>query len=161
MNLTEEPLDDEMEQSLKKAAQEGAVLIGLDPQVTDASIIVERIDDFVSKLQQGSIGQANPTLDFALPLGSLWGEQLVRALGWQWAAVTFHDLEDTKAVGVFSPDRALAIYPLHFVYSCQESLAPVTIFLAYNILVDGSRVPPLPERCYENVMDNVHPSKAG
>ena len=74
---------------------------------------------------------------------------------WQWASVTFHDFEGSQAAGVFSPDRALAIYPFHFVYGCMENGAPVTILLSYNMLVDGTRIPALPKRGYENVMDNV------
>jgi hypothetical protein len=94
--------------------------------------------------------------DPAYTFGSLWGEQLVRQLGWEWGRVTFHDHGDTRAIGVFSPDRALAIYPFHFVHACLRRDTPVTILLAFDILVEAKRVPPLPPRGYENVMDNVH-----
>ncbi len=92
----------------------------------------------------------------AYTFGSLWGTQLVRQLGWEWGWVTFHDHGDTRAIGVFSPDRALAIYPFHFVHGCLRRNTPVTILLAFDILVDGKRVPRLPPGGYENVMDNVH-----
>lgn len=94
--------------------------------------------------------------DLAYTLGSLWGEQLVRQFGWRWAWVTFHDHDDSRTIGVFSPDRALAIYPFHFIHGCLRTHAPVTILLAFDILVDGKRVPSLPPGGYENVMDNVH-----
>jgi hypothetical protein len=70
----------------------------------------------------------------------------------------FHDRGDAEAVGVFSRDRSLAIYPFHFVFSCLEERAPVTILLAFQILSEGTRVPKLPAGGYENVMDNVHHS---
>ena len=83
MNLTEEPLDEEMLQNLRGAAEEGGALVGVDVQLADASSIIARIDGFVFDWQQGKRGTQDQTLDLSLPLGSLWGEQLVRSLGWQ------------------------------------------------------------------------------
>lgn len=94
--------------------------------------------------------------EVALLLASLWGEQLVRQFGWEWGSMIFHDHGNTTAVGVFSPDRSLAIYPFHFIFRCLEEDAPVTLLLAFQILKDASRIPALPEGGYENVMDNVH-----
>ncbi|MFX1398075.1 MAG: hypothetical protein ACFFAS_13645 [Promethearchaeota archaeon] len=92
----------------------------------------------------------------SLPLGCLWGEQLVRELNWEWAEVIQHDHEDLKIVGVFSEDRSLAIYPFHFVHGCIENKATVTIALAYNMLKEGSSIPKLPSKGYENVMDHIN-----
>ncbi|MEZ6081394.1 MAG: hypothetical protein R3C09_11010 [Pirellulaceae bacterium] len=154
-NITEVNIDAELVGNIEFSAQEAASLLGLDADAT-ALDRVRAVDKFVYAWQKGERPQTAEGEDLSMTLGSLWGQQLTSELGWQWAAVTFHDFEDSKAVGVFSPDRALAIYPFHFVYGCMENSAPVTILLAYNLLVDGSKIPPLPKNGYENVMDNVH-----
>lgn len=153
-NLTEERIDAELLANIEGAAAEAAMMLGISMEEPELKI-VEAVDEFVFASQKGEQSGMTDDEDPALSLGSLWGQQLVRSLGWQWAAVQFRDA-DSKAVGVFSPDRSLAIYPFHFVYGCLENQAPVTILLSFNLLVDGSRIPPLPSAGYENVMDNVH-----
>lgn len=156
MNITENPLDDEMLASIRDCASDAAALLQLDTSTESAIKIVESVDACVYELQKGRGPKLEVDDDPAMVLGSLWGEQLCTKLGWQWAAVTFLDQEDSQAVGVFSPDRSLAIYPFHFVFGCLENQAPVTIALAFNMLVDGSKIPELPPGGFENVMDNVH-----
>lgn len=160
MNVTETSISSEMQNNIRNCACDAAQLLGVDLKGATPVALVEAVDQFVHQWQKGerpdSAGEDDE--DYSLTLGSLWGEQLVRELGWQWAKVIFRDHEDSTAIGVFSADRSLAIYPFHFVYGCIENEAPVTILLAFNILVDGTRVPELPAGGYENVMDSVHHS---
>jgi hypothetical protein len=154
MRVTEEPIDPEILESLAGAAGEAAELarIGVDAAPLE---IVTAINDFVRQEQKEPAEDADHWDDRALPLGSLWGLQFVRQFGWQWANVTLHDHGDVKAMGVFSPDRSLAIYPFYFIFGCLENQAPVTILLAFNMLAEG-KIPPLPANGYENVMEGVH-----
>ncbi len=155
MNISETALDEEVLTHIQASAAAGAALLDVDLKYASADTIVESIDVYVSQRQRGD--QENVEDDEAdIALGSLWGQQLVRQFGWEWSSVTFVDHSDATAIGVFSPDRSLAIYPFHFVYGCFENNAPVTILLAFNMLKDGSRIPELPPRGFENVMDNVH-----
>jgi len=156
MDISEETLDTETMDSILGCADEACELLHVDSVADDPSEIVSKIDQHVFVLQKGNGPIVSEDDDPALLLGSLWAQQMVRQFGWQWAGVTFHDHEDSKAVGVFSPDRSLAIYPFHFIWGCLENEAPVTIELSFNILKDASRVPSLPAKGYENVMDNVH-----
>lgn len=156
MNATETELDNQMLEEIRQSAREGAELIGVDLEAQSPQEIVEKIDAFVSQQQRRKKSTSGDHDAAEIALGGLWGEQLVRALGWEWSSVTFHDHNNANAVGVFSPDRSLVIYPLHFIFSCLENAAPVTILLAFNMLQDGSRIPELPPRGFENVMDNVH-----
>jgi hypothetical protein len=153
---SEIPLDSETADMIVRCAQAAEVMLKLDATSLTAAEVVTAIDRCLVAMQQNT-GPAVPEEDDpAFTLGSLWGNQLVRELGWEWSIVTFEEHNDTEAVGVFSPNRELAIYPLHFVWACLENAAPVTIKLAFEILTDGSRVPPLPPKSYENVMDHVH-----
>lgn len=158
MNITEQSIDSELLDDLAKCAARAIKLLGLDPENDSAETIITAIDAFVFETQQGNTRDfdLNEDEDLPLMLGSAWGVQLVRSLGWQWSSVIFHDHDDVPAVGVFSVDRSLAIYPLHFIYGCLEHDAPVTIALAWSILNDGTRVPELPANGFENVMEHVH-----
>lgn len=162
MNVTEKQIDDETLDSIREYAQEAAewLEIGLTDELKPEDIVAA-VDQRVHEIQKQGPGEdaektADTNEEAALTLASLWGEQLVRHLGWHWAKIAFHDHDDAEAIGVFSPDRSLAIYPFHFVFSCFEDGVPVTILLAFDVLSDGQRVPDLPKRGYENVMDNVH-----
>ena len=153
--ILEEAIGEEMLGHIQGCASDAATLLGLDLESPEEEI-VKVVDECVHAWQKGDRLKLSEDDDPALTLGSLWGQQLVRKLSWQWAGVTFQEHDEAKAVGVFSPDRALAIYPFHFVFGCLENDAPVTIMLAFEMLVEGSRVPELPPNSYENVMDNVH-----
>ena len=154
--LHEQPLDPETADTIQQCAQAAASMLNLDVGALSPASIIAAIEECLLAMQEGAGPQVPEDDDPSFTLGSLWGNQLVRALGWQWAVVTFDEQKDSQAVGVFSPDRALAIYPLHFVWNCLENAAPVTLKLAFVILTDGTRVPPLPPKTYENVMDHVH-----
>ncbi|MCO8120888.1 hypothetical protein NHH03_04000 [Stieleria sp. TO1_6] len=154
-SISESPILAEHVDLVHKVANDAATFLGVDPNSAPPETVVERVDDFVYRLQKGEVA-APEGEDVEVYFGCLWGQQLVRELGWQWANVTFHDHGDSQAMGVFSPDRSLAIYPFHFITGCLENGAPVTIMLAFNTLRDGESVPALPPQAYENVMDNVH-----
>lgn len=167
MNLTERPMDEDTLAAIEQFAEEAAHWLELENvDAVSPEPIVAAIDELVYELQKAIMAEeaalegAESALpdaeDASLTLASLWGQQLVRQFGWQWATVVFHELDNTEAVGVFSPDRSLAIYPFHFVFSCLEDRAPVTILLAFHVLQASDRVPELPAYSYENVMDNVH-----
>ncbi|MEK6250220.1 MAG: hypothetical protein N2C12_18695 [Planctomycetales bacterium] len=155
MDITENPIDAKMLGNIDGCAVDATTMLGLDASSPEEQV-VHTIDAFVHAWQKGQRPELPEDVDLSLTMGSLWGQQLIRKLDWQWAGVTFHDHDDTVALGIFSPDRALVIYPFHFIYGCMENDAPVTIMLSYNMLSDGSKIPSLPPKGYENVMDNVH-----
>ena len=86
----------------------------------------------------------------------MWGDQLVRAYQWEWAIVKFHEHGDSTAPGVLSPDRALAIYPIHFIIGClQDPTVDATILLAFNMLEADTSSDTKPGS-YFNLMDGVN-----
>jgi hypothetical protein len=154
MSISEYSVEPHILDGIEGSADEGASLAGVaieDPPLK----IVTAINKFVSKPPKGPSGRVDNWTDRALPLGSLWGQQLVRQFGWEWSGVVFHDRSDTKAIGVFPKDRSLAIYPWHFVFGCRENNAAVTILLAFNMIL-AERIPAQDKGEYVNVMDHVH-----
>ena len=155
-NITESRPDEERMRLLGLVAQEAAEYLGLSLDTDSAEYIVAAVNDCVRAIKKGE-GPAFPEdAEVDLLLGCLWGPQLTRAFDWEWANITFHDHGDTKAVGVVSPTRDLAIYPFHFVYGCIENKATVTILLSFNMLKERVAASTYPEYSYENVMDHVH-----
>jgi len=151
MRVSERGIEPHILEGIEGSAAEGAELVGVSAD-DPPERVVEAIDAFVSK-PPGGAGVDNWT-DRALPIGSLWGRQLVRRFGWEWSAVVFHGEGDSKAVGVFSKDRSLAVYPWHFVFGCLENGAPVTILLAFRMLAAGA-VPAQTPGGFVNVMERV------
>ncbi len=92
-----------------------------------------------------------------LPIGTLWGEICVSELGGEWVKVRFED--DSGAIGVFSKDRSVGIYPWYFVLGCVENGAPVTIELAWNML--RARARPRIEQPAGRVGSNRYASRHG
>jgi len=154
--ITDEAVDEETMASIKACAVDGASLLKIDSAVLSSDEIVDAIDHGVVKLQKSGGLPVSEEEDPAVLLGSLWGYQLVQTFGWQWTIVTFREHNNTQAIGVLALDRSLAIYPFHFIMGCLENDAPVTIQLAFNILKDQTRIPPLPPNGYENVMEHAH-----
>jgi hypothetical protein len=154
--LNDEPLDEKTMGSIRGCAGDALAVLGLDPSTAPASI-VEAADAFAHRWQKGDrppTDEVEDTEEARLFFGSLWGEQLCRQFGWEWARIEFSD--KTAAFGVVSPDRSLAIFPLDFMLGCmQDPGVDVTVALSFNMLLAGS-VPKMGPRSYTNVMAQVH-----
>ena len=150
-------LTEETSQGLRASSAEGAALIGVGVDAAPDAI-VDAIDSFVFAWQGGDRPpkRSFDPEDVPFSLGSLWGEQLVRSFGWEWRMITFHSHGDTNAPGVLSPDRALAVYPIHFLIGClRDPDVDATIMLSYNML-KANKIGEVPAGEYMNLMDGVH-----
>lgn len=155
MKITEGSIPDSTRESLIGAAGEGAEIIGVSLQ-SPPTEIVKAINAFVAKPpKKWFFSKIDNWSDRALPLGCLWGLQLVREFDWEWTSVTFHGQGGSKAIGVFSKNRSIGVYPFEFIFGCLENQAPVTIMLAFNMLSSG-KIPDLPPGEFQNLMDGVH-----
>ena len=155
--MNEEPLNDETMASIRGCANDALQVLGPKYASSDPATVVEAVDNFAYRWQKGkrpSTDVVEDTEQARLIFGSLWGEQLVKQFGWEWAQVNFSD--ESVAFGVVSPDRSLVIYPLDFMLGCmQDPGVDVTVALSFNMLLAGS-VPKMKQWSYANVMDGVH-----
>ena len=155
MDCAERPLADAVVTNLRGCAADGRRLLGLPADATPAAVVAA-VDAFVHRWQRGDRPGGVAADDVPYVMGSLWGEQLVAALGWAWAEVTFRRHADVPAAAVVSADRALAVFPIHFVLACAtDPDADVTIALAFERLAAG-RVDGFTPGGFANVMDVVH-----
>jgi hypothetical protein len=155
-NISEQPINPKTLASLQNCARDGMKLLQLDA-TAEPKAIVAAVDDFVYKWQknQRPAPEVLNAEDAPYIMGSLWGEQVVRQLGWEWAKIIFHDNKDTVAHGVFTPDRALAIYPIPFVLrAMRDPRVDATIALSFNMLVAG-KIRNLKPGEYSNLMPTI------
>ncbi len=160
MSTTEEPVDQSISEHLDGSAGEGATLVGVtldDPPLS----IVEAINRFLEPPKKKgwfSKPKADPSIDNwvdrALPIGSLWGQTMVRHFGWHWASLIQHDHDDFKAIAVVNEDRSLAVFPFHYCFGCLENHVYPTILLAFNMLEAG-KIPQQSRNGFANLMDGV------
>lgn len=162
-NVSEKPVEPKTLQIFKNCARDALGVLGLAEGTSDPDTVVSAIDEFVYQWQKGK--RPSPKVleaeDAPYIIGSLWGEQLIKRFGWEWAMVTFHDHGDSSAPGVFSPDRGLAVYPIHFLTGCFENPGvDATILLSYNMLAAGKTRETIEGReinrkAYFNLMEGV------
>ena len=87
-----------------------------------------------------------------LSLSSLWGIQLNKQFGWDWAA---KQLKDGETLGVFSPDNSMAIYSVKYLnFTMQNPAVIPTIKLAFNMIKDNA-LPKFPADSFTDVMSGV------
>lgn len=158
--ISEKPVSPDTLLSIKKCARSASKVLGIEPRASTPSVIAAAVDEFVHQWQKGNRPDYSVLTqdDAPLIIGSLWGEAIVSRFKWQWAMVNFHDHNNAVAPAVLSPDRSLAIYPLHFLLGCfNDPHVDVTILLSYNMLkagsLDGMKLKP---GSYYNLMDSVH-----
>jgi len=156
MEVKENPIPATMRKEIKQHMADASLMVHVDTEVDTPGAIIGAIDVFLCNWQEGERPDLDEDDDVALALGSLWGEQLVEALDWQWASVTFPGKKKPVVVlGVFSPDRAAALYPFHAVRACLDKGAPVVVRLLFSALMEGTKLRNLPPRGYQNVMELI------
>ena len=155
MDCDDRPITDVMLTNLRGCCADAMALLGLPATATPADRVAAA-DAFVHRWQRGDRPPGVDPADVPYLIGSLWGEAVVDALGWSWRLVTFRRHADVPAAAVVSPDRSLAIFPIHVVLAAADDAhADVTIRLSFDHLSDG-RLDGFTPGGFANVTDVVH-----
>jgi hypothetical protein len=118
--------------------------------------IVMAVDECVYQHQKGQPHPFTSRDDGRSALASVWGQQLVRALGWHWAGIVHPEFEEGDfAIALLSENRSLLIYPVDFIEVCWRTKRDVTIALAFNMLVKGDEFSSEPPNSFCDVMAEV------
>lgn len=131
----------------------GYVRLDVD-ETAEPAAIVKAAHEYVEAIQRKarSIRSAKERTMMQMELGCAWGEQLRRALGWQWASVKTANGQDA-GLALISPDGALAHYPFAFVNTHLGAKAKENTFLLlYHMLVEGKGPPGAKAGSYTTVM---------
>src|SRR5262249_46051694 len=103
--MSDQPLNEETMASIHGCANDALQVLGPKCASPDPATVIKAVDKFAHDWQKGkrpSTDVVEDTEQARLIFGSLWGEQLVKQFGWEWAQVNFSD--DSVAFGVVSPD---------------------------------------------------------
>jgi hypothetical protein len=83
-------------------------------------------------------------------VGVAWGEQLVRAFGWQWQCVV---REEEFEPAVTSPDQAFVVFPHRYLGRMLEPpYDDVTLMLMFN-MIQGKKLPEVAAGALEDISD--------
>src|SRR5262249_5445592 len=94
--------------------------------------------DLIGAVQKG---ERRLDSDARAALAVVYGDQLVRACGWQWTRVVYQKGSDGWA-GLVSPDRALGTFPSSLIeQQAQRGVKQNTIALSFNMLIEDVRPP--------------------
>ncbi len=154
MSFSERPLTFEIESAIPGAAKEGAQLLGVSMEVMPSQII-NAIDAFVlDPPKAGFLKKVDNWNERAMPLGALWGIQMLRRFSWEWTMIVQHEHDDSIAIAVTDKSRSMVIYPFHYVFGCLENKIVPTIALSFN-MIEANSLPEFEPNSYENLMDGI------
>lgn len=109
--------------------------------------IVKRISAAIDVLRTRSI-QLEDEANYSAMLGALFGEQVVRAYGWEWTQVGD---EVRMPYAVAAPDRSEYIEPLQFIWQfLMDKRKDQVILLTYNML--SQQQPKVNVRTYQQII---------
>ena len=82
-------------------------------QQDDPSFLIGALHLLIEEGRAGRLASV-PLDDLATYGGVVWGDELCRLAGWEWCYLTLED--GPEGASVVTPDRALAVMPIHLVY---------------------------------------------
>lgn len=115
--VTERPLNQSERQAIHDAVRDGNRLVGASADESPETIV-----DAIDRLLATNPSHADLD-DLAITLGSLFGEQLRRDLGWEWVYLRarLNATAAGEAFAIVSRDRSLAVLPM---ITMRKSLDP-------------------------------------
>lgn len=160
MAIQERPLTPEELQEFADYTVRALTNLGLAGAEPTPEAAVQAVEDFVERWQaerrhplKKLFARGPDTVDVALGLGSVWGNQLVRRFGWEWVCLQESGQE---LYAVVDPDRTVAVYATYFIKACLDNpQMDCTVMLAFNMIA-AEKIAGLPGQGYENLMQGVH-----
>ena len=157
---SERALTPQEQNQFRECAESGLKMLNLKGRtvtpVSAALAVQKYVDGWHSRPSgffAGFLNRRPGTIDAALALGTVWGDQLVGKFNWQWTCVN-DGTGDYYCVA--APDRSLVAYPTYFVRECLEDPeVDCKLMLAFNMLSAG-KIPPQPAHGFANLLDGVH-----
>lgn len=153
-SIKEGPVPPTIRQELRQHRADAALLLRVEPEEDTPGAIVGAIDVFLNKWQAGDRPELDEGDDLAFWLGSLWGQQLVEALDWQWVVLTIpRKRKPAVVIGVVPPERSAVLFPFHVVRECLTGDGPVLVRRVFGMIMEGAKLRDLPPGGYQNVMN--------
>jgi hypothetical protein len=125
-------LNDDERDEMEALIIEGLEQLRIDRQATPESI-VSAIRTLIDDQREQVFGDEERE-GLSYTMGSLWGEQICRELGWEWVVLTYADTGD-EGTAIVSSDRAFVYFPMHWIYELLTNPEREnTLGLVFNML---------------------------
>ncbi len=160
MKFEERPLTRQESSDMKSDNHYGFKLLELKSRDTTPATIVKHLDYVVHELQNDykrgiRKPDGNESVEIALGLGAVWGNQIVREFEWEWVCLNF---DEQDYCVVTSPDRSLFIATAPFVKQCFDNPQTVcTIMYVFELIAAEALTGLVAPGTYANVMSSVRP----
>ncbi|MEW4455943.1 hypothetical protein AB1L30_24965 [Bremerella sp. JC817] len=154
--ITEGTVNEENMNLIQAVTQDAAEYLDLSLEEDTPDAIIAKVNETIRDIK---LDRGNPFPegeDIEILLGCLWASQLIKAMDFAWVEIDFNDEADTKAIGLVSPTRNIAIYPFSFVHSCLTAGVICTIALSYNMLKENGVESYYEPKQYGDLMADVH-----
>lgn len=154
-HVVETPPSAETMRLIDLVAADAAKILGVSLDESPKTIL-EAVNECVHDVKKGDGPKLDEDADIVMLLGALWGNQLVKALSWEWANIDLTDRDPPfAAIGVVSPNRDKVIYPFNFISLCLEKDVVVSTLLVYNVLVEKPETTVYEPGSCENMMTRI------
>lgn len=162
-NFQERPLTDTEKSEFSRCTAEAMRNLSINDFRSTPEEIVRSVDSFVDNWQDEKRQQRKKwfgrkpalpdTIDVALGLGAVWGNQIVRKFGWNWTCL---QADGKDLYCIVSPDGAWVIYPTYFIKACLDNPnVDCTAMLSFNMMA-ANTLPEMPAKSLENFMAGIH-----
>ena len=136
-NSSETELADEIRTELDEAAARARKSLKLG-RVRKPEKLVEAIHDAIDELRLRKGVKASEKKQLAIDYGSLWGEALCDAVGWEWCCAQSPSSPEESTFAVCSPTRSYAVAPLQVIYRLvSQPKADNNSLLLFNMIISG------------------------
>ena len=130
------PLPEDEAQDVAESAAEACAQLNL-PQTAAPTTIAQALYEHIGRLRDQDWSEEEAE-DHAFLLGALWGDQVVRAMGWEWRAYLPDGTPDATMPAVVSPEGHFAAAPMADVYHLLTDPKTVdSMLLLFNMIVGG------------------------
>ena len=137
--VTSRPLTDEHIALLQECRDEVASDFGLKTASLTPEQIQQWIMETIYKLQQ-STEDIDTKLSRSFALAIVWGDTLIKTMGWHWLLV--QDEDGNEVFGVASPNRSHVVpVTAYFSRLVSDPKADNTTLLLYNMIHAGDLTP--------------------
>jgi len=144
---SDRPLTATEQQEVTDAISRAYALLKLNPADADSVRVQDAIYEFInSVLERKERLSRDELMELSVTLGSLWGQTVCDAIGWQWCYAT---VEGDGLFAVARPNRSHYVPPLRFIHKqLKKRGAPEAVntsLLTFNLLKAGSLSPAAPK----------------
>jgi hypothetical protein len=122
-------------------AGQGMKLLGFADEADAPETVVRAIGRFIDEWDPEHATGERELAIIAMCIGLVWGHQVTRELGWQWAVL---EQDGQRSYAVVSPDRAYATHPTVLMAQWLQGARDNTVILLFNMVRAGNLPPSAP-----------------